>query len=168
MREEAKRKMSTSVIRLTNMPPRTPQQMKMELEQAIQLPVKSVAISGSRMIIVCGSDEVAQAVLGVSGSTLEGKVLKATKVDLVMTGDEICSFITDRLETEERVQTFAPVKAPEHIVWGNKIELKSTDVVKDVNVPTSEPPPPSPRPAMSTGIAWVLKDDDPPPEIVMR
>ena len=65
--------------------------------------------------VVCKGEEEAQNLLSRSGWSLNNFTIKVTKIDMTMSSDEICQFITDRVKDEERVQSFAPsMESPEN------------------------------------------------------
>ena len=55
-------------------------------------------------VVFCPDAQTQKKVLGLNGWTLGGRAVKATRMECTLTGDAICDFIADRLQTEARLQ----------------------------------------------------------------
>ena len=104
--EENKRKKDKWVLKMSNLPPRTPLQLQHEIEDVVGQRIPNIQEVHGGMLVTCGNSDVAQVVLGLAGRVLGDKTVRVSKVDKNMTGDAILTFLTERLEAEERVKTF--------------------------------------------------------------
>ena len=56
------------------------------------------------VMVVCADSRMQKKVLDLHGWSLEGHVVKTSRMECSLSGDEICEFITERLQTEAKLQ----------------------------------------------------------------
>ena len=144
LNEESKRKKFKWVVRLTHVPPMSAEQLKVALEGTLEMGLVKVEASSHGMLVTCGSEIVMQKVMNLSGWSLHGTTVKTAKLEMMMSGDEICEFITEKLELDEKVKTFSTPEPPpgtQGTTWVKKGEVKEADVVSEKKREKSQSPP---------------------------
>ena len=104
VQEEAKRKKGKYLVRVTNVPQRPSYILQENIRVATGELVDKVQETINGYMVFCPDAQTQKKVLGLNGWTLGGRVVKATRMECTLTGDEICDFIADRLQTEARLQ----------------------------------------------------------------
>ena len=92
LNEESKRKKFKWVVRLTHVPPMSAEQLKVAMEGTLEIGLVKVEASSHGMLVTCGSEIVMQKVMNLSGWSLHGTTVKTAKLEMMMSGDEICEF----------------------------------------------------------------------------
>ena len=140
-REESRRRKYRTLVRVTGVPPQWAFYFKEVLTQQFQVEIWKAYPHGQGITVVCKGEEEAQKLLSRSGWSLNNFTIKVTKIDMTMSSDEICQFITDRVKDEERVQSFAPLhgisrkcRSPTKCVWspsgcsGEVVSVRNTQI----------------------------------------
>ena len=102
IKEEAKRGKGKWLVRMTNIPPKSPLQLKHLVEDATGMEILTVQPTVNGVTVVCPTMEAQKAVMGLAGHTLGGLLVKCSRADSTMSGEDICDFVTQRLQTEHR------------------------------------------------------------------
>lgn len=108
LREEAKRQKKRWLVRITNLPHKSPLVLQNDLQMALGEAVEKVLPVSNGIVVICGDATLEKKVLSLHGWTLDGHIVKTSRVDSTLSGEEICEFVSDRLTTElklERLQT---------------------------------------------------------------
>jgi len=106
VQEESKRRSWRTMVRITNFPATTMANMQRTLEKKIAEPIDKIVPSTQGVIVHVKGEHIGLKLLALNGARWGDKLLKITKVDMVMTADEILDFITNRLKDEDRVKQF--------------------------------------------------------------
>ena len=106
IKEEAKRKKNKFSVRIANCPPRTAAQLQNELVKFISSPLNPPTPTNNGWIVSCEDEVVFAQLLSINNCTLQDKVLRVSKFDLIMDSDAICDFVTDGVAMEEKANRF--------------------------------------------------------------
>ena len=71
------------------------EQLKVALEGTLEIGLVKVEASSHGMLVTCGNEVVMQKVTNLSGWSHHGTTVKTAKLEMMMSGDEICEFITE-------------------------------------------------------------------------
>ena len=124
--EEAKRGSGKWLVRMTNIPPRPPLQLKHMIEDATGVEILTVLSAVNGITVVCPSEEAQKTVMSLAGHTLGGQYVKCSRVDSTMSGDDICDFVTKRLQTEHRLLSLQET-------WGTGPKTRQVAVISNGN-----------------------------------
>ena len=123
LREEAKRAHGRKLVRMTNIPKCTPRVLKVLLERTIGHELVAVELIPQGAVVHCPDSEVQQQVMSVAGMSLHGQVVKCSRMDASLTGEQLADFVTSRLETEQKLQNMRET-------WRTEAKPKDIQVVE--------------------------------------
>ena len=116
LKEETKRQRGKYLVRVSNLPDKPLHVLQTELSEYVQENIGRVTMTGAGLVVTCASPNIQKKILNLDGGLNDGKQIRVCRVENEMTSEEICEFITERLQTEEKLaglqQTF---KTPEKI-----------------------------------------------------
>ena len=90
---------------MTNLPEKTPLVLKHLIETALSEEVKRVESTQGGVLVHCDDAQTQTRVLSLTGYSLEGRVVRCTKVELELTADQVTEFISQRLGTDQKLLT---------------------------------------------------------------
>ena len=123
VREEAKRGRGKWLVRMTNIPTsKTLLQLKHLLEDAVEQEIQTITPTTNGVIVVCSSTQAQTAILGLGGYTLDNQVVKCSRMEPALSGEEICDLVTERLQTEHRLKSLQQT-------WGSGPKTREVQVV---------------------------------------
>jgi len=115
VKEESKKRHWKMMVRIGNLPTTSIDRIKHAVETKTGEQIETISTSGQGVLVTVKGEKVAQKIIALNNCTWGGKALKVSKVDMIMTADEICDFITTRVMDEEKLQHFHnPLEKEKH------------------------------------------------------
>ena len=142
--EEGRRARTTWLVRMTGIPSKPPRVLQGLIEDALTVTVDQVDILPSGALIHCHSPQLQTRVMGLSGYSLEGHVVKCSKVDFALTGDQLVDYITQKLQAEQRLQNLRSTFEPSMV--SSDVHLVEKGASVSGGPKGGRSPPSSPRP----------------------
>jgi hypothetical protein len=101
--EEAKNAKGKWLVRLTGLPSMPLRHIQHLLEETIGTTLHQVESISGGLIVHCDSPTIQTQLVGLNNWSLEGQVIRASRMDKALTGDAVADFITERLQTEQKL-----------------------------------------------------------------
>ena len=133
--EESKKAKGKWLVRISNIPTKPPTVLKVMMEQYLATSLDKVEITPNGAVLSCPNAHSQQLVLGLTGHSLDGKVVKCSRTDSVLSCDQLCDFISDKLETDMKLQSL-------RATWDNSPQPKDIQQVekgKGASQPSKQP-----------------------------
>ncbi len=105
LEEEAKRGKHQWLVRMTNIPQKHPRLLKHFNESALNLDLQQVVSIPQGALIHCPDSHTQTRVLNLAGHSLDGHLVKCSRVDPTLDGDQLADFILQKLLTEQKLNT---------------------------------------------------------------
>ena len=105
LEEEAKRGKHQWLVRMTNIPNKPPRLLKHLIESALNLDLQHVISIPQGALIHCPDANSQTKVLRLAGHSLDGHLVKCSRVDPTLDGDQLAEFILQKLLTEQKLHT---------------------------------------------------------------
>ena len=105
LKEESRKRKNKWVVRLANMPVKPPALVQSQLQEVLGSPLDSVKDTVNGYVVVCPSAQVQKKVLDLADWTFDGRPIRVSRMECSLSNDEICDFITERLQTETKLFT---------------------------------------------------------------
>ena len=118
--------------------------LKPALKQYAQIDILDATPCGQGITVTCGNETSTAQLLSLSGGKLGGYPIKVYKMDMVMTSDEICNFIEERVKDEEKVLSLGGVEQDKPSVYASFVAAVEKSCERDKAHATSSNPPKSP------------------------
>ena len=104
LKEESKRKKGRFLVKLSNMPPgKPPLILQHELQILLQEDVEKVYSTTNGMVVVCAHSSLQKKALELEGWSREGRIIKASRIEEQLSGEDIFELIVERLQQEEKL-----------------------------------------------------------------
>ena len=148
MKAEAKKQKNSWLVRMKNLPSKPVQTLQQQIEAVVGDRLDSVSLTpNGGVIIECGSADTQKKVLNLDGWHWDGKVMQVTRMEPILTGDEIFALITRKLEIHEKVKSYEGVQPVTINMVQEKVPYTPPHQRRDGGRTKRPRSPPSPQPA---------------------
>ena len=103
--EEPKRARGQFPVRMTDVPAVHHRVLQELIETAIAVPIDKVTPATQGFLVHCPDAQTQSKVMGLAGNAFDDHLVKCSRVDPSMTADQLVEFVTDRLQTQHKLQT---------------------------------------------------------------
>ena len=109
IQEEAKRGRNKYLVRMTNLPNLPLTLLHTLIQEFSHAAVLNVTSTTQGALIHCEDASSQTKVMGLAGNTLHGCTVKCSRVDHSLSGEQLADFITERLQTQHKLETLREV-----------------------------------------------------------
>lgn len=122
LREEAKLAENKFLVRLTGIGQQTARTLHARLEEATDATIQDIQLIPQGAIVHCSSAHTQQKVLNLNGFTFNNKVVKCTKVEPTLQGNQLAEHIFKLLQQDQRLTTLRQT-------WQDPVVPKQVDII---------------------------------------
>ena len=104
IQEGTKRARGKHLVRMTGLPNMQPRVLQDLLEDAISAEIDKVTTTAAGYQISCADSATQTKIMGLAGNVLDEHVVRCSRVEPTLTGEQLADFVTERLQGQQKFQ----------------------------------------------------------------